>query len=86
MQLHQNKPGSSCALRLLLLGVTQQCLYERKIHDIDTHDFKQDVIDAAVDQWRDRLRLCVCACMLVADALNTCSEMDVHLYDLSEQL
>ena len=38
-----------------------------------THDFKQDVIDAAVDQWRERLRLCVCA-----DALNTCSEMDVH--------
>ena len=30
--------------------------------------------------WRDHLRSCV-HCMLVVDTLNTCSDMNVHLYD-----
>ena len=55
----------------------QQCVYETKICDIDDQqkrlmqtwcDFEQNVINAAIDQWRNRLRSCV----LVADTLNTC--------------
>jgi len=30
-------------------------------------DFEQNVIEAAIDQWRDSL-----TCVLVADTLNTC--------------
>jgi len=46
----------------------QQCVYETKIHDIDDlrkhfmqtwFDFEQHIINAATDQWRDRLRSCV---------------------------
>jgi len=47
----------------------QQCEYETKIHDIDDlrkclmqtwSNFEQDVIDAAIDQWRKRhSRSCV---------------------------
>ena len=46
----------------------QQCVYERKICDIDDlqkrlmqtwFDFKQNVIDHVIDKWRDRLRSCV---------------------------
>jgi len=46
----------------------QQCVYETKICDIDDQqkrlmqtwcDFEQNVINAAIDQWRDRLRSCV---------------------------
>jgi len=48
----------------------QQCVSETKIRDIDDlqkclmqtwFDFEQNVIDAAIDQWRDCLRSCVCA-------------------------
>jgi len=48
----------------------QQCMYETKICDIDElqkclmqtwFDYEQNVIDAAIDQWRDRLRSCVSA-------------------------
>jgi len=47
----------------------QQCMYGTKICDIyDLHkcltqawvDFEQNVIEAAIDQWRDRLRSCIC--------------------------
>jgi len=48
----------------------QQCVYETKICDIDDlqkcllqtwFDFEHNVIEAAIiDQWRDRLRLCIC--------------------------
>ena len=47
----------------------QQCVHGTKIHDIDDlrkrlmqtwFDFEQDVIDAAIDQWSDHLRSCVC--------------------------
>jgi len=50
------------------LGVIQQCVYETKIHNIDDlrkrlmqtwFDFDQDIIDTAIDQWRDHLRSCV---------------------------
>jgi len=43
-------------------------MYETKIHDIDDlhkrlmqtwFDFDQDIIDAVIDQWRNRLRSCV---------------------------
>jgi len=37
-------------------------------------DFKQDISDAAIDKCLDHL----------ADTLNTCSDMNVHLYDSSE--
>jgi len=43
----------------------QQCVYEKKIHYIDDlrkrlmqtwFEFEQRVIDAAINQWRNRLR------------------------------
>jgi len=46
----------------------QQCVYETKICDIDDlqkcltqtwFDFEQKVMDAAIDQWRERLKSCV---------------------------
>ena len=46
-------------------GVMQQCVYETKICDIGDlqkrlmqtwFDFEQNVIDAAIVKWRDRLR------------------------------
>jgi len=46
----------------------QQCVYETKICDIDDlhkhlmqtwFDFEQHDIEAAIDQWHDRLRSCV---------------------------
>jgi len=50
-------------------GIMQQCVYETKIcdtYDLQTRlmqtwvDFGQNVIKAAIDQWRDRV------CMLLA--------------------
>jgi len=70
----------------------QQCVYESKMCDIGDlqkclmqtwFDFEQNVIDAAIVKWRDRLRSCVRA-VLVADTLNTCCEIIVLLYGLSE--
>jgi len=61
-------------------------VYERKIHDIGDlrkrlmqtlFDFEEDIIDAAIDQWRDRVRA-------GGGLLNTCSEMNVYLYDSPE--
>jgi len=46
----------------------QQCMYKTDIDDIDDlqkclmqtwFDFEQNVIEAAIDQWRDCLRSCV---------------------------
>jgi len=46
----------------------QQCLYERKIYDINDLqkrmmqtwiDSEQNVMEAAIDQWCDSLRSCV---------------------------
>jgi len=46
----------------------QQCVYKTKTCDINDlqkcllqtwFDFEQSVIEAAIDQWRDRLRSCV---------------------------
>ena len=65
----------------------KQCMYETKICDIcdlqkrlmqSLVDFGKNVIEAAIDHWRDRLRSCV----LVADSdtLNTCYEIVVRLY------
>ena len=65
----------------------QQCVYGTKSYDIyDLQkcltqtwvDFEQNVIEAAIDQWRDSLRYHVC--VLVADTLNTCREIIVYLY------
>jgi len=59
------------ALNLLIRGVIQQCVYETKIHNIDNlrkplkqtwFDFAQNITDSAIDQRRDHLRSCVCAC------------------------
>jgi len=64
-------------------------MYETKIHDIDNlqnrlmqtwFDFDQDITDATIDQWHDRLRSRL-QCILVVNSLNTCSDMNVHLYD-----
>jgi len=70
-KLHQmHRMGSSkWTCRLLNLGhYMQQCVYKTKIRDIDEvqkclmqtwFDFEQNVIDAAIDEWRDHLRSCV---------------------------
>jgi len=61
--LHQNRP-----VDYKILVVVQQCVYETKICDISDLqtrvaqtwvDTKQNVIQAAIDKWRDRLRSCV---------------------------
>jgi len=61
--LHRNRP-----LDDKIWGVLQHCVYETKICDIcDLQkrsigtwvDFGQNIIKAAIDQWRDRLRSCV---------------------------
>jgi len=61
--LHRNGP-----VRDKIWGVMQQCVYETKICDIyDLQkrlmqtwvDFGNNVIEAAIDHWRDRLRQCV---------------------------
>jgi len=61
--IHQNGP-----VDYKIWGVMQQCVYETKICDIfdlqrrltqTCVDFEQNVIKAAIDQWRDRLRPCV---------------------------
>jgi len=66
-QLHQSGPGL-CALNLLIWDVIQQCMYETKICDINNlqkrlmqtwFHFDKDIIDTAIDQWRDHLRSCV---------------------------
>jgi len=64
-------------------GVMQQCVYETNICDIyDVQNalrklgliFEKNVIEVAINQWRDRV------CLLVADTLNTCCEIVVHLH------
>jgi len=61
-------------------------MYETKIHDIDDlqkclmqtgFDFDQNNIDASMTIWDH-------VCMLVVDTLNTCCDMNVHLYDSPE--
>jgi len=58
-------------------------MHETNIHDIDNlqkrsmqtcFDFDQNIIIAGVNIWDH-------VCMLVMDILNTCSDMNVHLYD-----
>ena len=44
-------------------------------------DFEHNVINAAIGQWCDCLRVC----MLVAETLNTCCEIIVHLYYVVHQ-
>ena len=82
--LHGNEP-----VDYKICGVMQQCVYGTKICDIyDLQkcltqtwvDFEQNVIEAAIDQWRDSLR-----CVLVADTLNTCCEIIVYLYYVVHQ-
>ena len=60
--LHRNRP-----VDYKTWDVMQQCVYGTKICDIcDLQkrltqtwvDFEQNVIDAAIDQWRDSLRSC----------------------------
>ena len=50
------------------LGCVQQCVYKTEMCDIDDlqqclmktwFDFEQNVIEAAIDQRRDRLRSCM---------------------------
>ena len=49
-------------------GLMQECVYQSPIQDVDDlkqrlisvwAEFKQSVIDKAIDQWRPRLRACV---------------------------
>jgi len=60
--LHRNGP-----LDYEIWGVVQQCVYGTKMCDIcdlqkcltqTLVDFEQNVIEAAIDQWRDSLRSC----------------------------
>jgi len=71
---------------IYLHGYIQQSVHETKVHDIDDlrkrlmqtrFDFDQNIIDAGVTIWDH-------VCMLVMDTLNTCSAMNVHLYDSPE--
>jgi len=64
--LHRNGPIDD-----KIWGVMQQCVHETKICDIyDLQkrlmqtwvDFGKNVIEAAIDQWCDRLRSCMRAC------------------------
>jgi len=64
--LHRNGP-----VNYKIWGVMQQCVYDIKIYDIyDLEkcltqtwvDSEQNVIEAVINQWRDRLRSCVCVC------------------------
>jgi len=61
--LHRNGPEDH-----EIWGVVQQCVYGTKICDINDLqkcltqtwvDFEQNVIEAAIDQWRDSLRSCM---------------------------
>jgi len=61
--LHRNGP-----VDFKICGVMQQSVYRTKIcdiHDVQKCltqtwvDFKQNVIEAAIDQWRDSLRSCM---------------------------
>ena len=61
--LHRNGP-----VDYKICGVMQQCVYGTKICDIcDLQkcltqtwvDFEQNVIEPAIDQWRDSLRSCM---------------------------
>jgi len=63
--LHRNGPVDH-----KIWGVVQQCVYGTKICDIcdlqkcltqTCFDFEQNVIEAAIDQWHDSLRSCMCA-------------------------
>jgi len=65
----------------------QQYVYGTKTYDIyDLQkcltqtwvDFEQNVIEAAIDQWRDSLRSCMRAGG--GDTLNKCCEIIVYLY------
>jgi len=45
-------------------------------------DFKQNVIEAAIDQWHD---VWDHVCVLVADNVNTCCKIIVYLYYVVHQ-
>jgi len=68
------------------MSVIQQSMHETEIHDIDDLQkrlmqtclqFDRNIIDAGVT-------ISYHVCMLVVDTLNTCSDMNVHLYDSTE--
>ena len=77
----------------------QQCVYGTRICDIcDLQkcltqtwvDFEQNVIEAAIDQWRDSLRSCMCAggahfVHTEKCAHCTCCEIIVYLYYVVHQ-
>jgi len=86
--LHRNGPVYK------IWGVVQQCVYGTKIcdiYDLQTCltqtwvDFEQNVIEAAIDQWRDSLRSNDHVCMLAADTLNICCKIIVSLYYVVHQ-
>ena len=76
-------------LKMIKFRVLCSNVYQTKICDIyDLQkrlmqtwvDFEQNVINAAIDKWRDGL-----TCMLVADTLNTCCKIIVCLYYVLHQ-
>jgi len=84
--LHRNGP-----VDYKIWGFMQQCVYGTNICDIyDLQkcltqtwvDSEQNVIEAAIDQWRDSLDH---VCVLAADALNTCCKIIVSLYCVVHQ-
>jgi len=73
-------------LKFTYMGVIQQSMHETKTHDIDDlqkclmqtcFDFDQNIMDPGVTIWYH-------VCMLMVDTLNTCYDMNVHLYDSPE--
>jgi len=75
-------------LTFTYVGVMQQSVYVTKIHEIDDlwkrlmqicFDFDGNIIDAGVTIWDH-------VCMLMMDTLNSCADMNVHLYDSPEHL
>jgi len=69
--------GVIMCLKFTYMGVIQQSVHETKIHDID--DLRKRLLQTCFDfHWNT---IWDHVCMMVVDALNTCSDMNVHLYD-----
>jgi len=79
-------------LKFTYLGCYTECVYETKIHDIDNlRKCLTQISFFTLTRTLSTLRLtsdatvCIRSCVCGgADTLNTCSEMNLHLYDLPE--
>jgi len=83
-QLHQSGPGSSCALNLLIWVLySNACMKRFKTSSSCQNAWCKLGLTLTRTLLILRLTSCVTVwdhvCMLVADTLNTCSDMKVHL-------